>query len=550
GLPAEDWRLQPPIPLGGKAAITRHITILQNGLGNGARELRVAGLNEEGETGYWTKAIFDDTWEFKPVPLYFSDEAVLKTGESINDDQPGERGSSPDKRYSGYYWNDTEREDGWEYAIPNFNILEGDCDFEITRGGETCTLKLYPVEMWTYHKRDYLPGRTGSPKLFFATLEVPQNAFDGLSGEFAAELTEKYAKNHRKLFHYTIRASDRYILMRDTENKTLFLTDGVLPDRYPLFQQTWQMVNYEERQRCFSPELILDQNAPVTGAELSQKIAANNNFRDELQYQIRQLKWLQLTAFKFNFGYIPAHYIAKLTPLRFFDLPKIRTVTEFGKQIILENSTYIYTVSDIRIWMNEKLVELVELRLLYYNDLAKELSNPPPDTPAGEEIIFPPWYSENIGSYWGIAGFPRTISGALFSPESVLPGSRPAVLSCVRPRPESDLFGWYFTIGTPASPAGTDDVISLFIDPLKSAKTIYSRKGKTPMEQRLQLDCTLYLNPNINSPEMELLGTWIRPSVEENAKSISVRISFDGRSFEIKEHPAHHSNTLIFSGSL
>ncbi|MDR1947933.1 MAG: hypothetical protein LBQ38_00930, partial [Spirochaetaceae bacterium] len=40
GLPAEDWRLQPPIPLGGKAAITRHITILQNGLGNGARELR------------------------------------------------------------------------------------------------------------------------------------------------------------------------------------------------------------------------------------------------------------------------------------------------------------------------------------------------------------------------------------------------------------------------------------------------------------------------------------------------------------------------------
>ncbi|MDR2047969.1 MAG: hypothetical protein LBP69_00795, partial [Treponema sp.] len=46
GLPAEDWRPQPPVPMAGEAAITRHITILQNGWGNGARELRVAGLNE------------------------------------------------------------------------------------------------------------------------------------------------------------------------------------------------------------------------------------------------------------------------------------------------------------------------------------------------------------------------------------------------------------------------------------------------------------------------------------------------------------------------
>jgi hypothetical protein len=197
GLPAEDWRPQPPVPLAGNAAITRHITILQNGQGNGARELRVAGLNESGETGYWTKAIFSDTWEFKTVPLYFSEDAILKISNSTEDDPQAERGLPPDKQYGGYYWNDGERENGWEYTIPNFNILEGDCDFRITWQGETCTLKLYPVEMWSYLKRNYLPGRTGSPKMFMVTLVIPDNAFHGLSTAFTERLTQKYGKNNK-----------------------------------------------------------------------------------------------------------------------------------------------------------------------------------------------------------------------------------------------------------------------------------------------------------------------------------------------------------------
>jgi hypothetical protein len=54
-LPPEDWLAQPPLP--GKA--TTQITILQNGVGNSARELRV-----EGEGGYFSKAIRAGAWEF------------------------------------------------------------------------------------------------------------------------------------------------------------------------------------------------------------------------------------------------------------------------------------------------------------------------------------------------------------------------------------------------------------------------------------------------------------------------------------------------------
>jgi hypothetical protein len=127
--------------------------------------------------------------------------------------------------------------------------------------------------------------------------------------------------------------------------------------------------------------------------ELVQKIELNKAFRDKLKYQIRTLKWSQLTAFKFNIGYIPAHYLAAYSPLRFVDVPKIRTVTGFGERVVLANSSYVYTTSNIRIWMYEKILQLLELRLRCYNELAKELAANHQDT---VEISFPLWYSENI----------------------------------------------------------------------------------------------------------------------------------------------------------
>jgi hypothetical protein len=296
GLPAEDWRPQPPIPLAGNAAgsnavsshaaITRHITILQNGQGNGARELRVAGLNEAGETGYWAKAIFDETWEFKVVPLYFSDDAILKRAASETAKTSGERGPSPDKQYGGYYWQGSEKEAEWEYTIPNFNILEGDCDFRISWRGETCTLRLHPVEMWSYLKRNYLPGRTGSPKMFMVTLEIPGNAFHGLSTAFAAQLTQRYAENDKKIFQYTMAASNHYLLLRDTDNRdsVLFLTDGTISDQYTGFRQTWFAADFEEPDRYYSPELTIDQRsdqrAIISYGELINKIELNKTFRD------------------------------------------------------------------------------------------------------------------------------------------------------------------------------------------------------------------------------------------------------------------------------
>ena len=171
GLPAEDWRAQPPIPLetgpDSQAALSRHITILQNGEGNGARELRVAGINADGQTGYWTKPIFDEAWTFRAVPLFFASSSLLP-----RNGKQGERGKTLDTALRGFWWNDWEKEEGTTYEIPDFNILEGECTLRIIRDGEAYELTLYPVELWTYQKRDYLPGRTGPPKMFLGTFSL------------------------------------------------------------------------------------------------------------------------------------------------------------------------------------------------------------------------------------------------------------------------------------------------------------------------------------------------------------------------------------------
>ncbi|MDR2731567.1 MAG: hypothetical protein LBB81_11815, partial [Treponema sp.] len=445
---------------------------------------------------------------------------------------------SLDKNYTGYRWNGREKENGWEYQIPNFNILEGDCDFRITWRGETCALKLYPVEMWTYLKRDYLPGRTGSPKMFLVTLEIPENAFELLSGDFARQLTEKFAKYDRELFRYTIAATNNYIIMRNTDDtgSLLFLTDGTISGQYPELHSGRYIENYGEARRYYSPELAVNASAVITMDELREKIALNRQFADELKYQIRVLKWSQLTVFKFNAGYLPAHYIIKITPLRFVDVPKIRTVTGFGEQLILANSAYINTITDTRVRLYEKIIEMLETRILCYTDLAKNISS---------DAAIPPWYSDNISDYWNIAGLPLTIPGTFFTPgtrsESI---NIPAVLAFAPQRSELNISGWFLTAG-----GGSDFFI--FIESRNSANAIYSRKGKTPQEKKLRIKCTLYFNDNASTQaERNIIQRCLQRFITGENKGIDAKIIFDGKTFEIREHPAKHGNALIFRGTI
>ena len=549
GLPGEDWRTQPRIPLQGRAALTRHITILQNGQGNAARELRVAGLGANGETGYWTKPIFADTWEFKAVPLFFSAAALLPVS-AENPGFRGERGPSRDTRLRGSWWNGDQREAGWEYEIPDFNILEGSCDFRISWEGETCVLRLHPVELWTYLRRDYLPGREGPPKMFFCTLEIPENAFDGLSAEFVRRLREKYEKNNRALFQYYVTAGAGYFFMRENNSPdgALLLTGEGVSDHYPEFRRRWYIESFAEPRRYDSPELVFVNRSSLSRedyGELRRKIELNKSFRDELRERINESNRHKFTAFTFNSTYIPLDYFSRLTFLNYLDMPKINTITRFGERIVLTNAAYIDIISNNRIRFCERIISLLEPRIHCYSEMANRIEK------GAKEVPFPSWFADTVPGYWIAAGLPSRVSGQFFNPADSAAPPVPATLYFKADEPEPVLWGWYLDIGE--SPAdGEEPVAELFIDPRKSVKTIYGRGKKSPASHPLRLDCTLYLSADSPNPETprradgDLVLQRLRSLLGVGGRN--VRITFNGTLFEIAEYPQVHPWPLIFRG--
>ncbi len=87
-LPPEEWKKQPSI-LPHQGRITSAITIFQTGRGNDARELRVEGVNAQGENGYFSKSINGETWQFTQTnltlqkPLLSSDNGAPDSGPSL-----------------------------------------------------------------------------------------------------------------------------------------------------------------------------------------------------------------------------------------------------------------------------------------------------------------------------------------------------------------------------------------------------------------------------------------------------------------------------------
>jgi len=152
-LPAEDWRKQPDIKLDGQARISSLITILQNGHGNAARELRVAGKNAAGRTGYFHKMIFDDRWRFTEYPLTIEPQRFLD-GTS----HPEQALTSEDIHYYGKIRIDGEYLPDTSVELLDFNLSESPATLRITEKGQVSEMKLHTVEAWIYLKRDD-PGR-------------------------------------------------------------------------------------------------------------------------------------------------------------------------------------------------------------------------------------------------------------------------------------------------------------------------------------------------------------------------------------------------------
>ncbi|MFP3091153.1 hypothetical protein LQZ21_12590 [Treponema sp. TIM-1] len=549
GLPSEDWKPQPAIPLNGKAAVTRHITILQNGQGNAARELRVAGYNDQGETGYWSKPLEASDWTFVPVPLYFTPGAVLF---GVADAEPGEaadaaaaadtngaktrgeRGLSPDIPMRGKLWFGDTMEAEWEYEIPNFNILEGSCFLRISWREETCTLILHPIEVWTYLRRYYQPGRVGPPKLFFVTLEIPENAMDGLSEEFQERLNRKFRDKNKVLFNYIMEADTNYITLRENAEWTLIFASDAQISAFPDNRHSWFFNRYDEIARYNSPELTLRERPVYTReqhAEIWRKIESNRKFKEELEHRVAEYRSLKRAVFNLGMVYSNLDLISRITLLNFVDIPKIYTITRFGKKIIAVNKTYTDLISDNRIWIDNKLIELLDIRIKTYTEAAGRLARGEP------EFVFPAGFAETAAEYWRIAGLPFALAGTFGSGADEKPASlSPELLA-------EGFFGWVLKVGdTP--------LFSLLVEPEDAARTIFSRNGKTAREAPYRLKGILSVNSvNLEGEGRTYYNRTIGALIKDNGQ-LKVDIRFDGKELLVKHRRFFGRDFMVFKGSI
>ena len=366
GLPGEDWAKQPEIPLSGKARITRHITILQTGQGNDAREMRVAGLSPEGRSGFYYKNLKDTSWQFKEMEMHFAEESYLDT--SL--DRASLRRPAQEIAYRG----SVTLPEGGELGlgIPDFVMSEGDCTLQFTLGGETASVKMYPCEIWSYMYR-LDPGLDGTPKLFFVTFSTEDLANQKLSPAFRTMLDTLFEGKNLELFSCRAEATKDLICVTlpgtPYGDVKLLLSAGDKPVNPDTFQFTYlydkDILNY----------YMDDEHAPKAGADKEALIKANEEYLELVKKGRRLSTSFHRSAISASLYYQSFDMFTAVTQLNRVNYPKIKTVTSFGDQIVAANQT-LYT----QLEKNHKIIYTHLIELLKERIAALEAGTSAPET--------------------------------------------------------------------------------------------------------------------------------------------------------------------------
>ena len=346
GLPNEDWAKQPEISLSGKARITRHITIFQTGRGNDAREMRVGGLSPDGKTGFYFKNLKDTEWQFKEMPMQFAEESFLDT----TIDRASLRRPKQEIAYNG---NITLPDSAsLELSIPDFVMSEGECTLQFAMGGETASVTMHPVEIWSYMYR-LDPGLDGTPKLFFVTFDTGKLAEQNLSPEFRAVLEALFKEKNLELFSCRAEATKELICIT--------MPDTPYGDVRMLLSSTGEPVNPD----TFKFTYLYDNE--ILNYYMDERIKSDLELNKEYLKLVKKGKRLSTSfhrsAISASLSYQSFDLFSALTLLNRVNYPKIKTVTSYGDQIVKENKIlYIQLEKNHKI-IYTHLIQLLEERI-------------------------------------------------------------------------------------------------------------------------------------------------------------------------------------------
>jgi len=270
GLPEMPWVEQPRIPGEGQTRLTRRIAVLQDGMGNNARELRVLAVGPTGEHGYFTKPLLGDAWTF------------VATGEEIdpadfilNDPERRERFASRDRRFTGVLQvGPREARQQLRVEIPDFNFHCGPLRLVVApMGGPRFTVNLHTVDSWTLFDGVDPEDDAEAFKSLKVTVEVPEETRAHPDPKVQALVQAAFAPLHWKSFAVSLVANTRELHLQPVGypwNLGTPLFSAVLRGSGPV-----QLAPYS---RAFAQ--VLDGTACVPRAELERLRAARKQLED------------------------------------------------------------------------------------------------------------------------------------------------------------------------------------------------------------------------------------------------------------------------------
>lgn len=431
-LPAEPWKKQPDIPLKGQARISRFLTIMQNGHGNAARELRVAGLGRDGAPGYYVKQIDDAEWRFVRAPLSIREQDFLTPAPETDPQdtatpvvvQPAPRAEPTDFAYTGYAVKNGVNLSGIRCEVDGFSLAsEGQASLRLrfagnsTENPQETEITVHYVEAWTYLRR-IAPGFDGTPRQFFVTLEFDSGALSSGNAAFDAVLQEMFAGRNKDLFSCYLEATTDYfqlVLENGEDRFVLFLTSGSHPEMNPRVVKG-SALRQSDIFSLFEDNTLLlpEQPQGFSAADIPRiqdVIAKNREIAGFLEQEIDVYNFFYRNSSRSRWGYSIFDLFTTVTFLNRVDFPKIKTLTMFGSDLVKINSENFRQMADLREWIFRHLIELASVRAESYQAMLAEIGK------TGGPVFPPPGIFRTFPEYFRALGIPEILAGRLQIPD-------------------------------------------------------------------------------------------------------------------------------------
>ena len=530
GLPAEDWKKENSIPLAKNARLSRFISIHQNGQGNFARELRVAGTDSEGKTGYYYKQISEANWKFRHEILNLAETDFL----SLKTDF----GEPTEFSYSGFLEQNGTRQEAVLCRLEGLNLAsEGKFTLTLTMNGknwtESKTFTLFNVEMWTYKTR-YNPGFDGTPKRYFCTVDAPKDALIAEHAEFTALLENLFLKNDKKLFALSLEATTLYAHLKGTDSakKKFSLSFDTLNSKLSVKQVKMLPQNLPISSVYNDENLILEEKEFYTHSDIPQikeKIDFNKKYISFMNGELAFYGEQKDGTNAFRVGFRTVDFLTSITLLNRIDFPKFKTMATFGNRLVDTNADNFKSMYETRLFLYPHLIELAETRIKSYENLLQSVKSSKKTTKIPRDTAL----CSDFCEYFSFAKIPIQMQGN--SPSA----SKNAVLSQIIQVPLLD--GLLLSITDEKNIENSEEI---FVRLKDSAEKIYDY-----MQNRISEETLL----EIDTEFIILAGARERMFSTGNIKFLSKKsgkLTWDGKNLRILVKDGILSEKILFEGEL